>query len=262
MMSTLKILKYQLQDVLRGKWALFYALFFLGITDAFFRFGGSGDRVILSLMNVVLLVIPLMAVVLGAMYLYSSREYIELLLSQPIRRSSLFFGLFAGLVLPLAGAFVVGVGLPFVYHGGLADGLSALLILLGTGVLLTIVFVALAFAIALRTDDRVRGLGLALAAWMFFAVIYNGLMLLVIQLFEAYPLQQAVIVMSLLNPIDLGRILLLLNLDAAALMGFTGAVFEQFFGSATGQLMSVSAMLLWVALPLLLGRRIFLQKNF
>jgi Cu-processing system permease protein len=261
-MTTIKILKYQLQDVLRGRWALFYGLFFLLATDAFFRFGGDGPRVILSLMNVVLLVIPLMAVVLGAMYLYNSREYIELLLSQPIERGALFAGLYAGLAIPLCGAFIAGVGIPFLLHGAFATGAAALLVLLVTGVLLTLVFVALAFAVALATEDRIRGLGLALGAWLFFGVIYNGLMLLVIQLFHAYPLQQAVIGMSLLNPIDLGRILLLLNLDAAALMGFTGAVFQKFFGSSTGQLLSLSAMLAWLTVPLLAGRRIFLRKNF
>lgn len=261
-MNTMKILKYQLQDVLRGKWVLGYALFFLAITDAFFRFGGDGPRVILSLMNVVLLVIPLMAAVLGAMYLYNAREYIELLLSQPIRRGSLFAGLYGGLALPLAGAFAAGVTLPFLYHGAAVGAFGALVVLLVTGVLLTAIFVALAFALALVTEDRIRGLGMALAAWMFFAVVYNGLMLLVIQVFHAYPLQQTVIGLSLLNPIDLGRILLLLNLDAAALMGFTGAVFQKFFGSTTGQVMSVGAMFTWLAVPLLLGRTAFLRKNF
>lgn len=261
-MITIRILKYQLQDVLRGRWVLCYALFFVAVTDAFFRFGGDGPRVILSLMNVVLLVVPLMAMVLGAMYLYSSREYIELLLSQPIERRSLFVGLFGGLALPLAGAFAAGVTLPFLYHGAFGAAAIALLVMLGTGVLLTVIFVAVAFALALATEDRIRGLGLVLGAWLFFAVIYNGLMLLVLQLFHAYPMQQAAIAMSLLNPIDLGRILLLLNLDAAALMGFTGAVFERFFGSATGQALSVAALLTWLAVPFLAGRRAFLRKNF
>jgi Cu-processing system permease protein len=261
-MMTMKILRYQLQDVVRGRWALFYGVFFLLATDAFFRFGGDGPRVILSLMNVVLLVIPLMALVLGAMYLYNSREYIELLLSQPIERGSLFAGLYLGLALPMAGAYVLGVGLPFLLHGALFGAAGALLALLGTGVLLTFVFVALAFAVALGTEDRIRGLGLALVVWLFFGVVYNGLMLLVIQLFHAYPLEQAVIALSVLNPIDLGRILLLLNLDAAALMGFTGAVFQKFFGSGTGQALSIGAMLTWLAVPLLLGRRAFLRKNF
>lgn len=262
-MTTIKIVKYQLQDVLRSRWVLFYGLFFLVVTDALFRFGGSGERVVLSLMNVVLIVVPLVGVVLGAMYLYNAREYIELLLAQPIQRGSLFCGLFVGLTLPLVAAFVAGVGLPFVYHGALGGAESGPLgLLLATGALLTVIFVALAFGIALATEDRIKGLGAALAAWMFFSVIYNGLVLLVIQLFSAYPLQKPVIAMSLLNPIDLGRIVLLLNLDVSAMMGFTGAVFQRFFGSGAGQAISLAALLVWLAVPLLLGHRAFLRKNF
>jgi len=262
-MSTTKIIRYQLQDVTRSKWVLFYGLFFLLATDALFRFGGTGERVVLSLMNVVLVVVPLVAVVIGAMYLYNSREYIELLLSQPIQRRSLFFGLLAGLAVPMMLAFVAGVGLPFVYHGALADGAAGLLpVLLATGCMLTMIFVAVSFVIALATEDRIKGLGMALVVWMFFSVIYNGLVLLAIQLFSDYPMQQPVIAMSLLNPIDLGRIVLLLNLDVSAMMGFTGAVFERFFGSGVGQAISVAAMMAWLAVPLLLGHRAFLRKNF
>jgi Cu-processing system permease protein len=260
-MNTLKIFRYQLQDVLRNRWVPGYGLFFLLITDALFRFGGDGERVILSLMNLVLLLVPLSAVMLGVMYLYSSREYIELLLTQPIRRSELFFGMFGGLSLPLCGAFAVGVGIPFIFHGAGAS-VAALMILLATGMMLTVIFVALAFAVALVTEDRTRGMGLALLAWMGFAVLYNGLVLLVVQLFADYPLDRAVIALTVLNPIDLGRILLLLNLDAAALMGFTGAVFERFFGGATGRLVSAAALATWLLVPLALGRHAFLRKNF
>jgi Cu-processing system permease protein len=261
-MNTAKILRYQTRDVLRNRWIPGYALFFLLITDALFRFGGDGERVVLSLMNVVLLLVPLSAVMLGVMYLYSSREYIELLLTQPIRRNELFLGLFGGLALPLSGAYVVGVGLPFLLHGGAAGSGLALPILLGTGVLLTVVFVALAFALALLTEDRTKGMGLALLCWMGFAILYNGLVLLVIQLMADYPMDRAVIALSMLNPIDLARILLLLNLDAAALMGFTGAVFERFFGGTTGRMVTLAALSLWIAVPLLLGRHTFLRKNF
>lgn len=262
-MNTLKISRYQLKDVLRSHWLPAYTLFFLLVTDALFRFGGDGERVIASLMNVVLIIVPLVGIVLGAMYLYNAREYIELLLSQPIRRRSLFGGLYAGLALPLAGAFIVGVGLPFLVHGGLAGASgAALVVLLGSGTLLTAVFVALAFAIALGTEDRIRGLGIALATWLLFGVLYNGVVLLVIRVFADYPLEHAVIAMSLLNPIDLGRILLLLNLDISALLGFTGAVFERFFGSGVGRSITVVALLTWLAVPYALGRRAFLRKNF
>ncbi|MDX1740094.1 MAG: hypothetical protein R3178_02330, partial [Rhodothermales bacterium] len=66
----------------------------------------------------------------------------------------------------------------------------------------------------------------------------------------------------LLNPIDLGRIILLLQIDISALMGYTGAVFEQFFGSPMGLAMSSGALLIWISGSLLLARRTFLRKDF
>jgi Cu-processing system permease protein len=262
-MSTLKIIRYQLRDVFRSRWIFFYGFVFLISTDALFRFGGTGDSVILSLLNLVLIVIPLVSIVLGTMYVYSSREYIELILTQPIRRRSLFAGLFVGLSLPLVCAFTIGVGLPFLFHGALTGGAAAALgLLLFVGGLLTVIFVALAFLIALVTEDRIKGLGAALVTWIFFAIVYNGLVLLAIQLFSVYPLHRPVIGMTVLNPIDLGRVLILLQLDVAVLMGFTGAVFERFFGSSTGRMISLAALFVWLAVPLALGRFTFLRKNF
>src|SRR5690606_40087633 len=84
-MNTLKITKYQLKNAARSKWVVLYALFFLAATDSLFRFGGTGERVVLSLMNVVLLVIPLTSIVLGAMFLFCSRAYTEPLLSHAIK---------------------------------------------------------------------------------------------------------------------------------------------------------------------------------
>jgi Cu-processing system permease protein len=262
-MNTLKIARYQLRDVMRSRWVLVYGLFFLLMTDALFRFGGSGERVLLSLMNVVLIAIPLVSVVLGTMYLYNSREFTELILSQPVRRRSLFFGLFIGLGLPSSMAFLLGTGLPFWAHGGAADaGWGPLLLLLGTGVGLTLVFTSLAFLVALTTEDRIKGLGYSLGLWVFFTVVFNGLVLLAIYMFSDYPMERAVLALSFLNPVDLGRILLLLNFDISALMGFTGAVFKGFFGSGAGQAVTVGALLLWLAVPFSLGLRSFHRKNF
>jgi len=262
-MNSLKVAKYQLQDVMRSRWILVYGIFFLLMTDALFRFGGSGERVILSLMNVVLIAVPLVAVVLGTMYLYSSREFTELLLSQPVRRRSLFGGLFVGLAVPLSLAFVLGVGLPFWAHGGTAEGgWGPIMMLLGTGVGLTLIFASLAFVVALATEDRIKGLGFSLGIWVFFTVVFNGLVLLAIYTLDAYPMEKPVIALSLLNPVDLGRILLLLNFDISALMGFTGAVFKQFFGSGVGQAVTIGALAAWLAAPLALGMRSFNRKNF
>lgn len=259
MRSAGRILRYQLRDVVRGRWMMVYPLLFLLMTDLLFRFGGGGDRVVLSLLNVVLLLVPLASVVFGTMYLYNSREFIVLLLAQPVDRTSLFLGLYGGLAIPLSGGFVAGVGLPFLWHGQAPPGL---LVLLLTGTLLTAAFTAIAFLVAVKFEDRAKGLAAAVLLWLLSAVVYDGLVLLVATTMWRYPLERPLLVMTMLNPIDLGRVLLLLQFDIAALMGYTGAVFDRFFGSGLGKAMALTALFAWSAIPFLAGLRLFRAKDF
>ncbi len=262
MTTVARLLRYELRNVMRSRWLIGYALLFLLLTDALFRFGGSGSRVILSLTNVVLALIPLVSVVFGTMYVYQAREFIELMLAQPVSRRSLFAGLYGGLVLPLAAAFALGVGLPFALHGGIAGQGAGFAILLGSGVLLTLVFTGLALLVALRIQDRAMGLGVAILLWLSAAILYDGLVLLLVAWFRDYPLETPVLVATLLNPVDLGRVLLLLQFDMSALLGYTGAVFERFFGSGTGTIVSLAALGLWVLAPLAAALRQFQRKDW
>jgi Cu-processing system permease protein len=256
-----KILRYQLRDVIRGRWILAYTLIFLLVTDVLFRFGGSGDRVVLSLMNVVLLLVPLVSIIFGTMYLYHAREFIVMLLAQPVDRTSLFLGLYGGMAIPLAGGYVVGVGLPFLWHaGGGID--SAVGVMLLTGVLLTCAFTALAFLVAVLFEDRAKGFGAAVLVWLLAAVVYDGVVLMVVTTLWRYPLERPLLALTMLNPIDLGRVLLLLQFDIAALMGYTGAVFQRFFGTWLGLTVAFAALALWTVLPFLLGLRRFRLKDF
>jgi len=256
-----KILRYQLRDIIRGRWIVVYTLVFLLMTDVLFRFGGSGDRVVLSLMNVVLLLVPLVSIIFGTMYLYHAREFIVMLLAQPVDRTSLFLGLYGGMAIPLAGSFVVGVGLPFLWHAGSGIG-TALGVLLLTGVLLTCAFTAVAFLVAVLFEDRAKGFGAAVLVWLLAAVVYDGVVLLVVTTLWRYPLERPLLALTMLNPIDLGRVLLLLQFDIAALMGYTGAVFSRFFGSALGKGLALSALVAWSALPFLAGLHRFRMKDF
>jgi len=70
------------------------------------------------------------------------------------------------------------------------------------------------------------------------------------------------IILSALNPIDLGRILFLMKFDIAALMGYTGAVFQRFFGSSLGVIISVICLLVWIIVPFYLSSRFFKKKDF
>jgi len=261
--ATAKIFKYELSDVIRSNWVIVYAAFFFAVTEAFFQFGRGSGSVMLSLMNVVLILVPLVCAIFGTIYLYNAREFTELMLSQPVQRSSLLAGLYTGLSVPLAASFALGVGLPFALHGvESADQAVTLALMLAIGVLLTFVFIALAALVATLFQDKVKGLATSVLGWLFFAVLYDGIVLLLVNAFAAYPLEKPMIGFTLLNPVDLGRVLLMLQFDISALMGYTGAVFQTFFGSAWGMVISFSALGIWLLVPLFFTFRAFERRDF
>ena len=74
-------------------------------------------------------------------------------------------------------------------------------------------------------------------------------------------METPIIVFSLLNPIDLARILILLKLDLSVLMGATSAVFKDFFGSTGGVLLTIAVLLFWVVMPLWISLRRFNRRD-
>jgi len=256
----LKVARAQTRDALRSRSILVYTAFVLLLTEGLLRFAGSSSQALLNIATATLLVVPLVALLLTTIAVYDAREFVELLLAQPIRRSSLYSGLYIGLVAPLAASFVVGVALPLVFHGTAQQ--SAAMVVVASGVALTMIFGGIGFYIALRTDDRLRGLGAALGIWLLAAIAYDGIVLAIVAMFSDYPIERPLLGLTFANPIDLARVLILLRLDVAALMGYTGAVFQRFFGSVAGSALAAGALFLWIATPAGLGARRFRRKDF
>lgn len=257
-----QVAKPQVRNVVRSRWLLCYVAFFLLSTEGLLRFTGGDARTLLSLANIVLFVVPLVTVVYGTIYLYNSREFIELLLAQPLERRTVFAGLYLGLAIPLTAALVAGVSFPFVVHGIGVEGQMPLATMLVGGGALTLIFTGIAFCIALRFEDRLTGLGAGMAIWMLLAFVYDGVMLFVVALLSDSSIEKSLLAASLANPIDLVRIALLLQFDISALMGYTGAVFTRFFSGATGLMVIAVALTTWIAAPLAAGFVAFNRKDF
>jgi Cu-processing system permease protein len=262
MNTTLKVLKYQARDAVRSRWLIAYAIFFALVTEGLLRFSGDPAKAQLSLVSVVLFVVPLIAIVFGTVYLYNAREFIELLLAQPINRRQTYGGLYLGLTIPLALAFGLGLGVPFAMHGANAADWLTLVALLAAGVVLTCVFTGIATAIAVRCEDRLRGLGVAIGIWLLLTVVYDGFVLLVLVVLSDLPLERATLVMMMANPIDIARVALLLRFDEAAMMGYTGAVFLKFFGGVIGMAITLAALTVWICAPIAIGAQMFQRKDF
>ncbi|MCC6865221.1 MAG: ABC transporter permease subunit [Ignavibacteria bacterium] len=258
MNTALKIFKYVLYDVLRSKMIIIYTLLLLIISFGIIFIGKDVTKAVLSLLNIVLLVVPLVSIIFGTIHFYSSREFMEMLLAMPVKRKNIFWAEYAGLSLALAAGFSVGTGLPLLIYGGISGAFQ----LIVSGVMLTFIFTALAFLSSVKNKDKARGIGLSLVIWFYLSVIFDALVLLLYYLFSSYPLEKATIIISGLNPVDLARMLILLQLDVSALMGYTGATLQKFFGSDYGMVFSVILLLFWAIVPTVLSLRIFNRKDF
>jgi Cu-processing system permease protein len=252
-----RIIKYVFYDILRTRFILVYTLFLLISTIALFQLDADSSKVILSLMNIALMVVPLVSVVFTTIHFYNSYEFIELMLAQPVNRKVIFLGEYFAVAMSLCFAFTAGVGIPMVIYGAGIQGFT----LLYSGIMLTLVFVSLAFLAAVLTRDKAKAIGVALLFWFYFSLIYDGLLLWIIYSFSDYPLEKVTLALVALNPIDLARILILLKLDISALMGYTGAFYKEFFGSNIGLIFSTTLLSIWIITPVTLALRIFKRKD-
>jgi Cu-processing system permease protein len=252
-----KIFKYVVTDILRNKIVLVYTAFLLVASLSVFSLEDNNSKGLLSLLNIILIVVPLVSIVFSSIYIYNSAEFIELLVSQPLKRKSIWLSLFSGLAASLSIAFFIGAGIPVLIYQANAIGIIMLLI----GILLSIIFVAIAMLATVKMRDKAKGIGTAIMLWLYFSLLFDGLVLFLLFQFADYPMEKPMIAISAFNPIDLSRILILLQLDVSAMMGYTGAVFKDFFGTFTGIVFSISILLLWIALPVWYSTRKFNTKD-
>jgi Cu-processing system permease protein len=251
------IIKYVLLDLLKNRIVLAYTFFLLAMTLGIFNLDENATKGVMSLMNLALIFIPLVSIIFSTIYVYNSAEFIELLVAQPLRRKTLWLSIYAGLALSLSIAFIAGVGIPVLLYEGTSTGLVLIL----SGLFQTIIFTGIALLASVKTRDKAKGIGVSILLWFFFTLIYDAVVLLVLFQFSDYPMEKPMILLSMLNPVDLSRILILLKLDIAALMGYTGAVFKDFFGSGTGIFISAFVLLLWAIVPTWLSLKKFQQKD-
>lgn len=252
-----KIIKYVMIDILRNKIMLAYTVFLLLISLSIFNLEDNSAKGLLSLLNIILIVVPLVSILFSAIYVYNSAEFLELLASQPLKRRTLWLSIFSGVAGSLALAFFVGAGIPILLYEATATGF----IMLGCGILLSVIFVSVAMLATVKIRDKAKGIGVAILLWLYFSLLFDGLVMFLLFQFADYPLEKAMVGVSLLNPIDLSRILILLKMDISAMMGYTGAIFKNYFGTSSGLLLSGMVLLLWIVMPLWLSVRKFNRKD-
>ena len=256
-----KIFKYQLHDVLRSRWIIFYLLLFFSLAALLGKFAEDPIKIFISLINVELVFVPLVSIIYGTTYFYNSREYITFLLTQPIKRKDIFIAMYLSVLLPLVVAPIIGTTLPILFF--INKDIFQFFIFMNLNIILsTAIFTAISFLISIVFEDKSKGLGVSILIWIFFSIIYDGIFLLGLIFLNDYPIELPALIFSMINPIDLGRIMVLLKTDISILMGYTGAVFNKFFGSNFGTFISFLILVLWATIPFYFGLKKFKKIDF
>ena len=252
-----RIIKIILLDILKSKIVLAYTFILAILSWSSFALEDNSAKGILTILNVILFTVPLVSILFATIYLYNSSEFIELLLSQPIKRRKIWISLFLGLSFSMILAFFVGAGIPLLINSPDSIGIMMLL----NGCLITVIFTALAFLSSILTRDKAKGIGIAIMIWLFFALLFDGLVLFLLFQLQDYPIENAMVGITAFSPIDLARIQILLHLDVSAMMGYTGAIFKDFFGTSTGLIVSFLLLSLWAIIPFFISLKKFNKKD-
>jgi len=257
----------------RNRWVVSFALLFAMLTllIAYFGMVTSGyagfqdfTRTSASIINLGGFLIPLFAMLLGVFSFVTNQDYFEILLTQPVSRSRVLLGRYLGLLLTVLGASVLGFGLP----GALialvigVQGAQSYLLVVAYSLMLAMVFTGLSVLISLVARRRQIALGIALAVWVFYELVY-GMLMLGTTLYLPPGVLKTVLLAGLMgNPVDIARVLSLLEVGGPYLFGPAGATLVKMAGSpALATLFGVAGLLVWIVAPVILSMKIFERQN-
>lgn len=263
----------EFRSALRGRvigWfgALFAALA-IGIAVA--GLGASGQlmvqgfgRTAVSLLTLALYLLPLVGLALGASTFGAEDGGTELLLAQPVPRGAVLAGRAAGLALALLTVAVAGFGAAGVVVGLFAGiaGLGAYLAVLTGAALVGLAGLSLGVLIGVLARRRTAAVGMALAAWLAIAVVYDLLAIAVLQLTGSGEPGPLLLGLLALNPVDGVRALGLTALGADVLLGPTGAAMQRLMGEGGGAAIVAGSLMVYLVAPLLGAAAVYRRRDF
>lgn len=269
----INIAKQELLINMRNKWTLLFALVFGGLVVTISYFGMRAEgfsgmqsfaRTSASILNLVLYLVPLVALIMGTLSFTGDKGATELLFAQPVLRSEVqlgkLLGVFGALALATLSGFVLS-GLVVVASNGSA-GLPRFALFVALTLALALIFLGLAIFAATVSRRKSKAFGLALFFWFFFVLFYDLLAVGGTLLLRG-PSANAFLFLSLFgNPVDMVRVAVLIIVDGVTIFGAAGAALLRFLGGASMSFMALLAgLLLWMIAPPYLAQRLLNRQD-
>ena len=254
----------ELRLSVRSRWTQTFAVVFAALaiavaTSGYVLSGGSGtqdfSRTAASLLELVLLLVPLTALVFGVMALTPDPGAAQLLYSQPVPRTTVLFGQIAGLCSALLAAQAVGFGAAglLIFQRAGSDGVFGFLGVVAGSFVLTVVFLAIAAAVTAGSTSlrRAHHLAVALVIWFVAVVLFDVAALGTASLLRSGAASRLLMIAAILNPVDAVRTGTLLTVEGTTAFGSASLAFLRMTGGTTGAALTlVTSLVAWTALPL------------
>lgn len=263
----------ELRDALRNRWFVLYTLSFTGLSLAFsylalasaglVGFAGFG-RTAASLINLVLLIVPLMALTVGAQSLAgeSERSTLAYLLTQPINRLEIFVGKYLGLLLGLLGSLTLGFGisgLVMALNGAGASDPLIYLRLVGLAFALSLTMLSVGLLVSALTKRANVAIGIGLFLWLVF-VFFGDLGMMGTAMTLRVPIE-GLFWLSLSNPLQVFKLAAILDIRATLeMLGPAGIYATQRYDHTLPWIL-VGMLLLWTLIPAALAYLRLHTKN-
>jgi Cu-processing system permease protein len=261
--------RQELVLAVRSRWLQIFAVVFAGLAllvaaSGYILSGGSGvqdfARTAVSLVQLVLLLVPLASLVFGVLELTPDRGAAELLFSQPAPRSAILAGKLLGLFEALVAAQAIGFGAAgvVVFSGTGESGLVGFVGVVGGAIVLTAVFLAVAALVAAGNFGRrrTRALAVALVVWFAAVVLFDVAALGLASVLRSGSASRLLITAVLINPVDAVRTAALLGIEGTSAFGPASLAFLRFTRGPLGAgLLLGLSLAAWVIVPALLAAR-------
>lgn len=258
---------------LRNRWFALYTVLFSILIIGFVAFALSGSsltgqagfgRTSAGLLNLLLLMVPLIALTIGAQLIASERQdrSLDYLLAQPLTALEVYIGKFIGAALSLTLMLLIGfggAGAVMAFRGG-AGKVGGFLMLVALTLMLGLAMLSVGYLISSFSRQTAAALGIALTLWLLFVIagdlgIMGSSMVLGMS-------PEALLSATALNPLNVYKLasvdLLHTSLDV---LGPAGIYAVDQFGSTFSYLM-LGLLVLWIIVPLPIGYWLFKRTDF
>lgn len=258
---------------IRNRWTLVFAAIFcvLSLAISYFGFVTAGavqfqgfTRTSASLLNLVLYVVPLVALTMGTLSFTSEKSSGELLFSQPVARSEILLGKIAGLFLSIAVSTLLGFGFAGVVIAANtgSEGAEKFPLFVGLSLFLALIFISFSALISMLCRRKAKAFGITLFLWFFFVLFFDLAVIGATFLMKEHTANNFLFLSLFANPVDLIRVASLLVLDGKEVFGAAGAMLLKFLGGKTSSIaLLLSALAFWFVVPVYLSQRLLKRQD-